>query len=309
VHVPSQSWNRGSWNLKLKQFNSLGRMVGLGPNPSSGELDATIKKVSSAKVFAESITAFIEEVAHEKGMTLDEARAWVLEELEHINKKLGLMEPLPFMSMNEGFIDPASFNGIALWPPGITNWAVLRHSEIVRAHKAGAKFEKVIVMWSSRKCDAPADLRHPYIRDRYEEGEEPTERKLMQDIIDRDAIPNLVYEFAQLPKAQAEGRPLSLQHQLEYFISSGQYEYHFAYGYDKAQARSLYVPSTPNSLYVPLHVKRVLGHSDVAFSQAGARLVPKMPGYYWESLQEILTTPNGIFRLWIELRNAGCITD
>lgn len=308
MHVPSKGWHRGSWNLKLSQFNSLGRMVGFGPNPSSGELDATIKKVSSAKVFGESIGPFVEEVARQRGISLDEARAWVIRELEHINKKLGVMEPLPFMSTSLGFFDPSSFYGHALLPPGITNWSVLRHEQIVQSYWAGAHFERVLVFWSSRKCNAPADVRHPYVGSQYVLGGEPTERKLMEDIINRDGAP-LNYEFVELPEVDEDGRPLSLEKQLNYFVESGQFEHYFRYEHGPEGLKNLYVPSTPNSLYVPLHVKRILGLDDVCFSQAGARLVREMPEYWWPSLQDIMTTPNGILRLWIELRRAGCITD
>lgn len=308
MHVPSKGWHRGSWNLKLRQFNSLGRMVGLGPNPSSGELDAIIKKVSSAKVFAESIRPFVEDVARKHGITFDEAWKKVVEELEHVNKKLGLMEPLPFMNMNLGFVDPQNFYGIALWPPGITNWAVLRHEQIVQAYWAGAHIERVLVFWSSRKCDAPADVRHPYVGSQYVLGGEPTERKLMEDIIIRDGA-SLEYEFVELPEHDDDGKPLSLEKQLNFYVESGQFKEHFDYKPGVFGNKHLYVPSTPNSLYVPLHVRRVLGVENVYFSQAGARLVRETQDYWWPSLQDIMTTPNGIFRLWKELREAGCISD
>lgn len=285
MHVPSQRWAEGSWNNKLDQLNSLGRMVGLKPNPSWETLDATIGKVASAKVFGESIQPFLDETG--------KSREEVIRELKAINDRLGLMEPLPFMTTGQGFTDPASFDGVALLPPGITNWSVLRHTEIVRSHKAGANFQRVVVLWSSRKCNAPADLRHPYIKDRYQQGEEPTEWKLMHDIVDRDGV-DLKYEFAELPQVDENGRPLSLEKQLNHLVESGQYE---ALVGDKP----VYVPSTPNSLYVPLHAKRVLGLKDIAFSQAGARQVATMPSFWWDSLQEIMTTPNGTFRLWKEL--------
>ncbi|MGH7869394.1 MAG: hypothetical protein ACREP9_17585, partial [Candidatus Dormibacteraceae bacterium] len=281
--VPTNGWNNGGWNKKSTQFYLLAEMLGLKkPSISPDDLQELFRKVSSAKVFADNIQPFLDA----SGRPMDA----VYTSLEEIEAKLGLLQPLPFMSLR-GMSNPAEFEGVAIWPAGITNWSVLRHEEIVKAHKAGARFERVVVMWSSRKCNAPADLRHPYIRDYYgfEEGDEPTERQLMQDIINRDAATNLKYEFVHLPKAQADGRPLSLQQQLEHYKASGQFEHHFAHGYDMAMARRLYVPSTPNSLYVPLHVKRVLGLEDVWLSQAGARAVREMPGYFWPSLQEILT--------------------
>ena len=297
--VPTNGWINGGWNKKLLQFRLLAEMLGLHkPSMSPDELQELFQRVSSAKVFADNVQPFLEAIGR--------PREWVFDRLEEVERRLGLLEPLPFMSL-QGVSDPKAFQGVAIWPAGITNWSVLRHEQIVLAHKAGAQFERVIVMWSSRKCNQPADRRHPYIGDRYEEGDEPTERQLMQAILDRDAASNLVYTFAQLPKAQTDGRPLSLQQQLEYFISSGQYEQYFAHGLDLAQAKRLYVPSTPNSLYVPLHVRRVLGLENVWFSQAGARAVREMPDYWWPNLQEVLTTPNGIIRLWVELIHAGCI--
>ena len=289
--VPTNGWINGAWNKKATQFYLLAEMLGLKqPSISPDDLQDLFKRVSSAKVFAENVQPFLEE----SGWPLDA----VHKRLEEIEANLGLLQLLPFMSLR-GLADPSQFSGVAIWPAGITNWCVMRHEEIVKAHKHGANFTRVIVMWSSRKCDAPADRRHPYIRDYHDEGEEPTERQLMQSIIDRDGVTNLKYEFATLPKAQADGRPLSLEMQLEQIVQSGQF--------DDYLPGKMYVPSTPNSLYVPLHVMRVLGHDNVWFSQAGSRPVREMPGFPWPGLQEILTTPNGIIRLWVELLYSGCI--
>ena len=60
---------------------------------------------------------------------------------------------------------------------------------------------------------------------------------------------------------------MSLQAQLEHLTATGQTK-------ELIGKADLYVPSTPNSLYVPLHARRVLGHDNVWFSQAGARLRP-----------------------------------
>ena len=301
--VPTNGWNNGGWNKKSTQFYLLAEMLGLKkPSISPDDLQELFRKVSSAKVFADNVQPFLD---HSEGS--GRPRRSTYELLEMLEDHLGLLDPLPFMSLN-GTYNPSDFNGVAIWPAGITNWSVLRHEQIVKAHKAGAKFERVVVMWSSRVCNQPADRRHPYIRDYYEEGNEPTERRLAQDIIDRDGATNLLYEFAELPKARADGSVLPLQEQLEFYKQSGQHERHFAYGLDMAQAKQLYVPSVPNSLYVVLHTMRVLGHKHVWFSQDGARRVRDMPDYWWPSLQDILTTPNGILRLWVELIHTGCIT-
>jgi hypothetical protein len=292
--VPTNGWINDGWNKKLSQFHLLAEMLGLKkPSISPDELQELFKKVGSAKVFADNVQPFLEESRWPLNA--------VYERLEEIESKLGLMDPLPFMSL-KGWMDPQLFSGVAIWPAGITNWTQLRLEQILLAKNAGANFDHVVVMWSSRKCNQPADRRHPAINWFYEEGKEPTERKLQQDLLKRlgSSKGTLKFEFAQLPRAEAESRPLSLQKQLEHLVATGQFD-------ELIGDRKVYVPSTPNSLYVPLHVKRVLGLENVWFSQAGARLVREMTDYWWPSLQEVLTTPNGIIRLWVELIHAGCI--
>ncbi len=299
--VPTNGWINGGWNKnnKLSQFRLLAQMLGLSqPSISADELQVLFRKVASAKVFAESIQPFLAEAGHDP--------KWVVNQLVSIEQKLGLMEPLPMMSFNQGIVNPSSFSGVAIWPAGITNWTKLRLEQIELAERAGARFETILVFGSSRVCKAPADRRHPLIYGR-PEGTEPTERQLQFELMyglnDGGEVLGERYVEVELPELNADDRPLSLQQQLSHFVDSGQFDQYVG-------DRKVYVPSTPNSLYVPLHVRRVLGLDDVHFSQAGARVVrEEMPDYWWPSLQDVRTTPNGIIRLWVELLHAGCITE
>lgn len=288
--VPTNGWNNGAWNKKVTQFYLLAEMLGLKqPSISPDDLQVLFKKVASAKVFGEAVQPFLEATGR--------PRKSVAERLEAIEAKLGLMDPLPFMSL-KGVSSPRGFAGVAIWPAGITNWTELRLEQIRLAQKAGAYFERIIVLGSSRRCGAPADRRHWYINPT-PEGHEPTEREVQHAWIDKDHDRARFVE-AKLPLLNDKGKPLSLEEQLLHLKESGQYD-------QLIGGKNIYVPSTPNSLYVPLHARRVLGHNNVWFSQSGARLVREMPDYWWPSLQDVMTTPNGIIRLWVELLHAGCI--
>lgn len=291
--VPTYGWINGGWKNKLPHFQLLAVMLGFPKEPylSPDELQGLFQKVASAKVFGESVQAFLEETGRPKRSAADY--------LEEIEQKLGLMDPLPFMSLR-GVTNPSEFDGVAIWPTGTTNWTQLRLEQIQLAKDAGARFRYVICLNSSRICGAPADRRHPLIRG-IPAGQEPTEGELQRRLVASGKYDAGEFIFPILPTENAAGRPLSLEQQLNYLVESGQYE-------DLIGGANIYVPSTPNSLYVPLHVRRVLTHDDVWFSQAGARLVRNMPDYWWPSLQDVMTTPNGILRLWIELVAAGCTT-
>lgn len=294
LSVPLTGWHRGSWNTKLRQFCRLTGMLGLdNPNPSPTELQGIFRQVASAKVFGESVQPFLDAT----GKDMKE----VMKELEEIEDLLGLLEPLPFMSTEKGVVDPREFRGVAILPPGIASWgATLRPDQIAQARRAGAQFERVIMLWSSRKCNAPADRRHPMIRD-LQEGEEPIEKRLqLEAIAGRSDLG--VCEVAELPYATDDGRPLSYQAQLEYLVESGQFE-------QLAGDLPIYVPSTQNSLYVVPHTGRVLGRKEIYTSQSGAHPVRVMPPGYHQSLQEVSTMPNGIIRLLVELKLADCITE
>jgi hypothetical protein len=288
--VPTNGWNNGAWNKKATQFYLLAEMLGLKkPSISPDELQELFRAVGSAKVFSDNVQAFL----RASGRDIK----WVCQRLEQIEAKLGLMDPLPFMSL-KGVSNPKDFAGVAIWPAGITNWSELRLDQIELAQKAGAYFEHIIVLGSTRKAGAPADRRHWYINP-IPAGHEPTERGIQSAWIEQKPS-KIRFIEAELPELNADGKPLSLQQQLEHFVETGQYERYVA-------GKKIYVPSTPNSLYVPLHVRRLLGHEDVWFSQGGARLTRDMPDYWWPTLQDVLTTPNGIIRLWVELLHAGCM--
>lgn len=291
MHVPSDGWKNGSWNMKLPQFRLLAEMLGLTKRPIAPEdLQNLFKRVATAKVFAENVQAFVDATT--------ESRRSVAERIEHIEQQLGLTEPIPFMSL-EGRESPADFDGVAIWPTGTTNWTRLRLEQIRTVQEAGAHIRHVVCLYSSRVCNAPADRKHPLIKG-FPEGQEPTEQMVQYQLINSGAHDPSLFRIAELPSVNNDGRPLSLEQQLKHLQASGQYD-------ELIGGADIYVPSTPNSLYVPLHTARVLGHDNVWFSQAGARLVEGQQDYWWPSLQDVMTLPNGMIRLWVELLEAGCI--
>jgi hypothetical protein len=289
--VRTDSWMNGAWNNKKPQFHLLAEMLGFTqPSLSPDDLQGLFRSVASAKVFAENVAQFLEVTGR--------SRKSAAEYLEGIERKLGLMEPLPFMSV-KGTADADEFDGVAIWPTGITNWTKLRLEQILTSYEAGARFRHVVCLHSSRVCSAPGDRRHPLIKD-IPEGQEPSEFALQRQLA-QSVKSDLEFRFAMLPRVNDADRPLSLEQQLVFLKETGQYD-------ELIGGADIYVPSTPNSLYVPLHVRRVLGHDNVWFSQAGARLVRATPAKWWPSLQDVMTTPNGIIRLWVELLHAGCMT-
>lgn len=272
-------------------------MIGLSRRPSSEQLQEAFVKVANAKVFAQSVEAFVAAVKTERGEDYD-----VANELEHINKKLGTMEPVPFRSMLSGQVDPASFDGVAILPAGTVSWMQLRLDQVKLHQQAGAWFEHIIVLGSSRVCSAAADRKHPFIRENFAEGQEPTERQLLKLWVNGASGLNPQYHFPPIPDGES-GKPLSLEKQLEYLV-----EREPPYG-ELLTKRPLYVPANQNALYVPLHVRRVLKRQDIWFSQSGARIERESPAWWSPMIQDLWTTPSGILRLWIELLHAGCITN
>ncbi len=289
--VPTDGWMNGAWNNKRPQFRLLAEMLGQ-PRPISPEdVQSLFRSVASAKVFADNVQPFLEAAIGTKKSAA--------ERLEAIERRLGLMDALPFMSM-QGIAVPVDFEGVAIWPTGTTNWTQLRLEQIRTAYLAGARFKRIVCTYSSRVCNSAADRKHPLIAGT-PEGQEPTEQEVQHKLSESGALNSDLFSFARLPEKNDADRPLSLEQQLNHLQESGQYD-------ELIGGADIYVPSTPNSLYVPLHVRRVLGHDNVWFSQAGARLVRGTPDSWWPSLQDVMTTPNGIIRLWVELLLAGCIT-
>lgn len=292
MHVPTDGWMNGGWNNKRPQFRLLAEMLGVTTTSISlDDLQNLFSSVASAKVFAENVQPFLEAAT--------DSNKSAAERLEAIERKLGLTEPIPFMSL-KGIEVPSDFDGVAIWPTGITNWTKLRLEQIRTAQDAGARFRHIVCLHSSRVCNTPADRKHPLIAG-IPAGEEPTEQALQYQLARSGAHDPSMFRFAELPSVNDQNRPLSLEQQLQHLQASGQYD-------ELVGNMDIYVPSTPNSLYVPLHVRRVLGHDNVWFSQAGARLVRGTPDSWWPSLQDVMTTPNGIIRLWVELLHAGCMT-
>lgn len=295
--VPTSGWMNGGWNQELPQFRLLAEMLGSTESSMTSEdLQALGKSVASARTFADNVQALVgaSGAASSSMRSLHER----IEVIEAIEKQLGLTDPLPFMSMR-GLEDPHEFRGVAIWPTGTTNWTQLRLEQIRTAYDAGARFEHIVCTHSTRVCNAPADRRHPLIKG-IAEGEEPTEEELQRRLASSGVFEPGMFLFAELPSLNAKGKPLTFAEQLEHLQQSGQYD-------KLIGGADIYVPSTPNSLYVPLRARRALGHDNVWFSQAGARLVRNMPDYWWPSLQDVLTLPNGMIRLWVELLEAGCI--
>jgi hypothetical protein len=297
LHVPDTGWTHGSWNGKRDQFDLLGRMIGLPGRPSSEQLQEVFAKVANKKVFSEAVEAFMAEAVMQRGTNYDLAN-----ELEHINKKLGTMEPVPFRSMLRGQVDPTSFDGVAILPAGTVSWMQLRWDQIKLHQQAGARFERIIVLGSSRVCNAVADRKHPFIRENFAEGEEPTERQLLKLWVNGTSGLNPQYEFPEFLRT-SDGRTLSLEEQLTTL------RHHSDKYYRLLVERPLYVPANQNALYVPLHVRRVLKRQDIWFSQSGARIERQSPGWWSPMVQDLWTTPSGILRLWVELIHAGCITN
>src|SRR4051794_24304187 len=111
--VPTDGWMNGAWNNKLPQFRLLAEMLGLTePSITPGDLQNLFQRVASAKVFADNVQSFIDEATGS-----NKSAAY---RIDGIERRLGLTEPLPFMTMR-GIAKPSDFKGVAIWPTGITN--------------------------------------------------------------------------------------------------------------------------------------------------------------------------------------------
>jgi hypothetical protein len=291
VDVPRDKWTEGAWNNKLPQFHPLASWFGVDtPNPTSDELQQLYRHVSNT-VFAESIP----EVLKATGMTPKDLQR----QLRFVCHKLGIYNAIPPRSLKEGRCDPSSLDGsVAFVLGGTVSWMRLRLDGTLQVQHAGAKFERIVMLGSTRVCNASADKRHPYIRKGFSEGREPTEQEVLHQWVYSSGQVDKQFVFPDLPDC---AKPLSLKEQLLHLVSSGQYE-------ELVGDRKVFVAvNGGNALYIPLHMYQVLGLDDIWFSQHASNLVHPVPDYWWPYDQDLMTTPSGIIRLWIELKAAGCI--
>ncbi len=293
MRVPHNRWTDGGWNKKLPVLRPLARWFGIdSSNPTMDELQVPYQAVAP-KVFHQSVPKVLEATDMNEGT--------LRRRMSEVWYRLGLGGPIPPRSLKLGRCNPVDLSGaVAFVLGGTVSWMRLRLDRTLLTQHAGADFERIIVLGSSRVCNASADLRHPYIRKVYPEGEYPTERTLLRQWIYANGKIDRQYIFPDLPD---EGPPLSLEQQLKYLVESGQYA-------ELVGERKVFVAvNGGNALYIPLHMRRVLGLDDIWFSQPASDVVTPVPDYWWPEDQDLLTTPSGIIRLWIELRANGCIND
>jgi hypothetical protein len=293
VHVPRNSWimdgSSTGWNNKLSQFRPLARWMGVhSSNPSPDELQVLYKAVAP-KVFAESIPTVLEATG------MDEST--LRRKLHELWGRLGIGLPIPPRSLKHGRCNPSELEGaVAFVLGGTTGWMKTRLDRTLLVQSAGAKFERIIVLGSTRKCNAPADRRTPLIRDNYAEGQEPSENKLL-----RKWTEGLDGQFVFPKSIPNEGPILSAEAMMKLMVGSGEFA-------ELVGNRRVFVAvNGGNALYIPLHMRRVLGLDDIWFSQPATSVVSPVPEYWWPEDQDLMTTPSGIVRLWIELKANDCI--
>jgi hypothetical protein len=284
----------GGWNKKLPQLRPLARWMGIDSlNPTDDELQILYKAVAP-KLFREAVPKVLEAT----GMKEPTLRRHMRE----MWGRLGIGNPIPPRSLKTGRCNPSDLEGsVALVTGGTTGWGKTRLDRTMLVDQAGAKFERIIMLGSTRKCNAPADRRTPFIRDNFAEGNEPTETGLFRLWAD-DFGPQQRERFVFPECLPNEGPILNLQTQLEMLVSSGEYK-------ELVGDRKVFVATNGgNALYVPLHVRRVLELDDIWFSQPATDVVHPVPNHWWPEDQDLMTTPSGIVRLWIELKANGCIS-
>jgi hypothetical protein len=293
VDVPRNRWTDGGWNKKLPQFLPLARWMGVdSPNPSPDELQGLFKSVAP-KVFAEAVPKVLETT----GITERDLRR----NLSQLWGRLGIGNAIPPRSLNNGRCDPSELEGsVALWLGGTAGWISTRLNRTMLANQGGAQFERVIVLGSKRRCGAPADRRTPIVRDNYEPGNEPAEIELMKRMVNDH--PQLKDRFC-FPDMPESDKILSHGDQLRHMVNSGQYARLVG------KRRVFVAVNGGNALYIPLHIRRVLELDDIWFSQPATNVCSPVPAYWWPEDQDLMTTPSGIVRLWIELVANGCINE
>lgn len=304
MSILSDGWSGGSWNNQLSAFRTLARIIGFDmPNPTLDDLQEMYVLVANKKVFAEAIDTFMEEATKH-----GRKKKNVKDALFEVDRRLGLSRPVRFRSLIKGSheTNPCDFKGTAIWPAGTVSFMHLRREMIRLAQRSGAQFDRIIVLGSSRPCGSPDDRRHPFIRSVFEPGREPSEIEVLKLwLYDEEGL-DPRYIFPELPENNESGKWLSLEEQLAELVSSFWFQDNLGEDWREQQ---FFVPANPNALYVPLHVRRVLRLDDVWFSQAGAELQDPMPSEWWQTDQNLMTTPSGIIRLWKELRSGGFINE
>jgi hypothetical protein len=303
MSIPLTGWQNGAWNHLVPEFNRLGAMIGLDPNPSAQTLYAAIGKTGSAKLFEQNVASFLEAT----GMQIE----GVASELRHIEGELGLMSTLPFMSLKQGIVDPASFEGVAILTAGTANYIEARIEQIKLAIRAGARITRVVCLASSRVMDGVADKKHPVVADPdadwgvYGQPTEVSFQRLMVTLLGLDSMVEVKYanlpQWAEPPSEEKpKGRPLNLEQQLNWLVKSGQYA-------DLIGDSHVYFPVNFNATFIVLEARRVLGLDDIYTSSNGGTLIDALPKFWAPTLQHVLTWPNGALRLWKELVAAGMI--
>jgi hypothetical protein len=292
LRVPHNRWIDGGWDKKLPVFLPLARWMGINsPNPSMDELDA-LYKVVEPKLFHDAIPAVLEAT----GMT----ERTLKRKMSEMWGRLGIGSPIAPRSLTQGRCNPSDLEGsVAFVLGGTTGWMKARLDRTMLVASAGAKFEHIIVLGSSRKCNGDADRRTPYIRENYAKGEEPTELALLERWVGELGENSGRFVVPDLPESE---KPLSLDKQLRHLVDSGQYA-------ELVGERRVFVAvNGGNALFVPLRVRRVLELDDIWFSQPANNAISPVPNHWWPEDQELMTTPSGIVRLWSELKANGCIS-
>lgn len=298
MEVPRNRWTDGGWNDKLRQFLPLARWLLRGvkldnpENPSADDLQRLYQAVSP-KVFAEAIPYILEATGkNQKTLLRNMAQMW---------GQLGIGNPIPPRSLKEGRCDPSSLSGaVAIVVGGTVSWMRLRLDSTLRVQQAGAKFDKILMIGSNRICSSGADWRHPYIKGCFREGHEPTELEVLRQWVYGSGQVDSQFVFPHVPNPNG-GATFTLEEQLRFLVNTKQWE-------KLVGGRKVFVATNGgNALYIPLHIRRVLGLDDIWFSQPASNLVHPVPEYWWPDDQDLMTTPSGIIRLWIELKANGCI--
>jgi hypothetical protein len=293
LHVPHNRWTDGGWNKKLPQFLPLARWMGVdSPNPSLDELQVLYEAVAP-KLFHEAVPRVLEATGmDERTLKRKMGEMW---------GRLGIGSPIAPRSLKQGRCNPSDLEGSVAFLLGATSgWMKTRLDRTLLTQSAGAKFEHIIVLGSTRRCGAPADRRTPYIRDNFAKREEPTELELLKLWAgELGGLKSGKFVFPEMPVSE---KPLSLERQLQHLVDSGQYA-------KLVGERRVFVATNGgNALFVPLRVRRVLGLDDIWFSQPATNAISPVPEHWWPEDQDLMTTPSGIVRLWYELKANGCIT-